>query len=99
VNRIVHLIETLPEEAWCRHVNTESSSTSLENTSSSATSLITNTDSSTIYKVGPDSLISLVRSGYQYEQSYFPVIQQVLTAAGWDLNKYLFGDIRQRVEW
>lgn len=74
VNRIVHLIETQPEEAWGGP----------------------STDSVT---VGPDSLISLVRSGYQYEQSHFPAIQQVLTAAGWDLNKFLYGDIRQRVEW
>lgn len=75
VNRMVHLIETQPDEAWGRSMSTDS------------------------VTVGPDSLISLVRSGYQYERMYFNVIQQVLIASGWDLNKFLFGDIRQRVEW
>lgn len=74
VNRIVHLIETQPEEAWSR-VDTNS------------------------VGVGADSLIQLVRSGYEYEQSHFPAIKQTLEAAGWDLNKFLYGDIRQRVEW
>ena len=49
--------------------------------------------------LGSADLISLLRDANKYEHDNLPAILSLLQTAGWDTNKYTFGNLRTRVDW
>ena len=49
--------------------------------------------------LGSTDLISLLRDANKYEHDNLPAILSLLQTAGWDTNKYTFGNLRTRVDW
>ena len=49
--------------------------------------------------LGSADLISLLRDANKYEHDNLPAILSLLQTAGWDTNKYTFGNMRTRVDW
>eukprot|EP01036_Dinobryon_divergens_P032231 gene32230-41774_t len=52
-------------------------------------------------EVGLDSadLLKMIGRALDYERSCGSVLEETLTAAGWDMKRFVFGTIRARVEW
>ncbi len=46
-----------------------------------------------------ETLINIVNNGYKFEKENLRLIVNNLRVSGWDMSKFMFGNIRRRVEW
>lgn len=46
-----------------------------------------------------ETLINIVNNGYKFEKENLRIIVNSLRTSGWDMSKFMFGNIRRRVEW
>jgi hypothetical protein len=44
-------------------------------------------------------LIQLIQEAYTIEQNYIVSVESLLQLCGWDLSKFMYGDIKTRVDW
>jgi hypothetical protein len=49
--------------------------------------------------LGKDALFDMVRAAYAYEKEHLSSISDHLQAAGWIVDRFMFGNIKHRVEW
>ena len=61
--------------------------------------LTASSDGSHSIKFDDDTLINIVNNGYKFEKENLRLIVNNLRASGWDMSKFMFGNIRRRVEW
>jgi hypothetical protein len=46
-----------------------------------------------------DTIVKIIRDGYEFESNNIEYIKDILKSCGWDLKMHMYGDIKLRVDW